>query len=254
MRALALVLVATLALGGCDRPEPVKQEQGTRTEPVSLKAADGVEVFGTLAQPAEPRALILLFHQAGSGQGEYLTIVPRLTAQGFATLTIDQRAGGDMFGGNWTVKKLGGERSFLEARQDLDAALRWAKGKGLPVILWGSSYSASLAMLMAADNPNEIKAVLAFSPNEYFGGKPSVRDAATKLHMPVFVTSAQEGGEIEAAMVLLNAVPGAGKRQFEPAKGGVHGASTLIAERNPGGAEDAWAAVNDFLDRAVPRR
>jgi hypothetical protein len=34
----------------------------------------------------------------------------------------------------------------------------------------------------------------------------------------------------------------------------VHGASTLIAERNPGGAEDAWAAVTDFLDRAVPRR
>lgn len=252
MRLAALLLVA-LAVAGCNRPIAPATEQSVRTEQVLLEAADGVEVYGSWSTPANPRALILLFHQAGSGQGEYLTIAPRLTAQGFATLTIDQRSGGDMFGGNWTVKKLGGERSYLEARRDLDAALAWARAKGLPVIVWGSSYSASLALLLAADNPGDIKGVLAFSPDEYFEGKPSVGDAAAKLRMPVFLTSSQDAEEISAAKALFDRVPAANKRQFVPVKGGVHGSSILIAERNPGGAEDGWAAVIGFLDTVAPK-
>jgi len=251
MRVAALLL-AVLVLAGCHKPihEP-KTDASTRTEQVVLKAADGVEVFGTYSEPEKPRGLILLFHQAGSGQGEYLTIVPRLAAQGFATLTIDARSGGDMFGGNWTVKKLGGERGYLEARQDLEAALAWAQARKLPVILWGSSYSASLSFLIAADHP-EVKALLAFSPGEYFDGKPAVAPAAAKLTMPVFVTSAQDPGEIAAGKALIDAVPAANKRQFVPVKGGAHGSSTLIAAKNPG-AEDAWSAVLAFLDSAVPR-
>ena len=252
MRA-GVLLLALLALAGCHKPiHPPKTEQSTRIEQVVLKAADGIEVFGSYSEPAKPRGIILLFHQAGSGQGEYLTIVPRLAAQGFATLTIDQRSGGDMFGGNWTVKKLGGERPYLEARQDLEAALAWAQTKKLPVILWGSSYSASLAFLIAADHPDQVKAVLAFSPGEYFDGKPAVAPAAAKLTMPVFVTSAPVPGEIAEAKKLTDAVPSANKRQFVPVNGGVHGSSTLIMERNSG-AEDVWSAVLAFLDSAVPR-
>lgn len=252
MRVAALLL-AVLALSGCNRPNhPPGADSSARTEQVVLKAADGVEVFGTYSEPAKPRGIILLFHQTGSGQGEYLTIVPRLTAQGFATLAIDQRSGGDMFGGNWTVKKLGREGSYLEARADLEAALAWARAKKLPVILWGSSYSASLAFLVAADHP-DVKALLAFSPDEYFDGKPDMGAAAAKLAMPVFVTSAQDAGEIAAAKALIEAVRSANKRQFTPVKGGAHGSSILIAVRNPGGAEDAWAAVISFLDSAVPR-
>ena len=252
MRALALLL-AVLALAGCNRPVVPKTDQSSRTEQVVLKAADGVEIFGTWSEPANPRAVILLFHQAGSGQGEYLTIAPRLAAEGFATLTIDQRSGGDMFGGNWTVKKLGGERSYLEARQDLEAALAWARARKLPVILWGSSYSASLAFLVAADHP-DVKALLAFSPDEYFDGKPAIAPAAAKLTMPVFVTSSQDAGEIAAAKALIERVPAANKRQFVPVKGGVHGSSILIAGKNARGAEDAWSAVIDFLDDVIPRQ
>ena len=252
MRALALLL-AVLALAGCNRPVVPKTDQSSRTEQVVLKAADGVEIFGTWSEPANPRAVILLFHQAGSGQGEYLTIAPRLAAEGFATLTIDQRSGGDMFGGNWTVKKLGKERSYLEARRDLEAALAWARAKKLPVILWGSSYSASLAFLVAADHPDEVAALLAFSPDEYFDRKPAIAPAAAKLRMPVFVTSSQDADEIAAGRALIGRVPSANKRQFVPVKGGVHGSSILIAARNPGGTEDAWSAVIAFLDTVEPR-
>jgi len=42
-------------------------------------------------------------------------------------------------------------------------------------------------------------------------------------------------------------VPVAGKEQFVPKLGGVHGSSTLLRAKNPGGAEDAWKAVLAFL-------
>jgi dienelactone hydrolase len=248
---MAALLLAVLALAGCNRPVAPKADVSARTEQVVLNAADGVQIYGSFSTPEHPRAIILLFHQAGSGQGEYLTIVPRLTAQGFATLAIDQRSGGDMFGGNWTVKKLGESRSYLEARQDLEAAFAWARARKLPVILWGSSYSASLSFLVAADHP-DVKALLAFSPGEYFDGNPAIAPAAAKLAMPVFVTSAQDPREIAAAKALIDAAPAAKKRQFVPVKGGVHGSSTLIAAKNPG-AEDAWSAGLAFLDSAVPR-
>jgi alpha-beta hydrolase superfamily lysophospholipase len=249
----AVPLLAVLALAGCHTPVvPPATEASARTEQVVLKAADGVEVFGTYSQPAKPRGIILLFHQAESGQGEYLTIVPRLNAHGFATLTIDARAGGDMFGGNWTVKKLGKPGTYLEARQDLEAALTWASLKKLPVILWGSSYSASLVFLIAADHPGQVTALLAFSPGEYFDGKPAVGPSAAKLTLPVFVTSDPVPDEVAAAKALTDAVPSANKRLFVPVNGGVHGSSTLIAARNSG-AEDVWSAVLAFLDTAVPR-
>jgi len=253
MRAAALLL-AVAALSGCNRPETPKTEQPTKTEQVLLKAADGVAVYGSYSEPADARAIILLFHQAGSGQGEYLTIAPRLNAQGFATLAIDQRSGGDMFGGNWTATKLGkGDRPYAEAMPDLEAALAWATVKKLPVIVWGSSYSSSLGFVLAAAHPDRVKALLAFSPDEYFEGKPAIAPSAAKLAMPVFITSAQDPAEIAAGKALFDRVPSAGKRQFVPVKGGVHGSSILIAERNKSGAEDAWSAVLSFLDSVVPK-
>lgn len=253
MRAAA-VLLAVAALSACNRPETPKTEQPTRTEQVLLKAADGVAVYGSYSEPENPRAVILLFHQALSGQGEYLTIAPRLNAQGFATLAIDQRSGGDEFGGNWTATKVGGgERPYTEAMRDLEAALAWATAKKLPVIVWGSSYSSSLGFILAAEHPDQVKALLAFSPDEYFEGKPAVAPSAAKLAMPVFITSAQDPGEIAAGKALFDMVPATNKRQFVPVKGGVHGSSILIVARNKGGAEDAWSAVLSFLDSVAPK-
>ena len=63
---------------------------------------------------------------------------------------------------------------------------------------------------------------MAFSPGEYLGDGHSVRDAATKVQSPVFVTSALDSGEIDAA----RAVPGSSAVQFVPKHGGVHGSST----------------------------
>lgn len=214
---------------------------------VSITADDGVKIFARLYKTEKPKALILLFHQAGSGKGEYATIAPRLNAAGYEALAIDQRSGGELFGENETARLVGKDPGYLAAQRDLQAAVDWAKMQKLPVILWGSSYSSSLVFPVAAANPGLVKAVLSFSPGEYFDDKTLIRTAAAKVAVPVFVTSAQDAAEIKDARAIFDVVPAAGKVRYEPKDGGVHGSSTLIAAKNPKGAEANWAAVLAFL-------
>lgn len=222
-----------------------------RPSDVTIRAADGVAVHGTYTPAPRPRALILLFHQAGSGKGEYATIAPRLAAAGYASLAIDQRSGGSMFGPNKTVAGLGRSASYLDAERDLEAAFAWGRRRGPPVVLWGSSYSAALVLRLAARHPREVSAVLAFSPGEYLGAPALVRQAASGVRAPVFATSSAAGAEIAAARAILAASPAAFKVQHLPSGAGVHGSSTLIRARNPRGAADNWRAVLAFLDRVV---
>jgi dienelactone hydrolase len=223
----------------------------TNMTPISLKAKDGVVVHGNYYRAAHPKALILLFHQAGSSKDEYATIAPRLVEAGYSALAIDQRSGGDLFGPNETAVGLGRKADYLEAKQDLEAALVWGQRQKLPILIWGSSYSSSLVFLVAAEHP-DVKAVLAFSPGEYFDNKSLVRDAASHVTAPIYVTSADTDEEIEAARGILAASPSSSKEQYIPRTGGVHGSSTLIQARDPKGASDNWKALLAFLARTSP--
>ena len=259
---LYLVHVCGLALMACDastargKSSPVSIERPAdpaKPETVVLKAADGVAIHGLHYPAANPKALILLFHQAGSNKAEYATIAPRLAAAGYSALAIDQRSGGTLFGAtNETVAALGRESDYGDAIKDLRAALGWAADRKLPVILWGSSYSSSLVLQLASENPGKIAALLAFSPDEYFGGGNPVSRWASGVKAPLFVTSATDVEEIAAAKALVAASPSANKRQFVPESGGVHGSSTLIAARNATGAEENWRAVMAFLAEVAP--
>lgn len=227
-------------------------------EPITLTAADGVKVFGEIWRGGAAHApIILAFHQAGSSHAEYAPLAPRLNAAGFTVLAIDQRSGGDYFGGtNQTVAVLGHSTSYDAALPDLAAALAWGKAAagGAPVLIWGSSYSAALVFLLAAQNPGAISGVLAFSPGEYLSRGDAVRMAAQKVLVPVFITQASDRGEIETAKEILNRVAAADKTQFIPTKGGVHGSATLMPDRNPAGAEENWQAVLRFLDHVTASR
>lgn len=134
--------------------------------------------------------------------------------------------GGNLYGTNRTVAMLGQSQSYLAAQRDLDAAITWAEKTfpGLPVIAWGSSYSASLVFLAAANHPGEIAKLLAFSPGEYFSeeyfeGEPAVARAAQRITIPVFVDSAADKDEIEAAKTILAASPSKLKVQYVPSHG-----------------------------------
>ncbi len=223
-----------------------------RSAAVTFKASDGIVVYGDYRQVSASAPLILLFHQAGSSRNEYATIAPVLNQHGYSTLAIDQRAGGPLFGVNETMAHVAhpNPQAYLAALPDLEAALAWAqthhRGK---VVVWGSSYSASLVFLLAAKHP-EIAAVLAFSPGEYFEDTHLVRRAASRLHMPIFVDSAADSQEIAAARSILAAAPAKVKVQHVPTAG-IHGSSTLIAARDPRGAAPNWKAVLDFLNGKI---
>lgn len=223
-------------------------------EPITLRAADGVAVFGEVwAAPDRPNGkkppVIIAFHQAGSNHAEYAPIAPKLVGAGFTVLAIDQRAGGDLFGArNETVTTLGRSTDFGAALPDLEAALAWGRqtAGGAPVIAIGSSYSAALVFLLAAKHPGELAAILAFSPGEYLAGSDTVHRAARQLQIPVLVDSAASSDEIAAAKSILAAVPAASKVQIVP-HAGVHGASTLRADQDPAGADENWRGVLRFL-------
>lgn len=263
------LLLALSALAACAAEAPPPRTQAAKTQPaqaqptkaqpravevqpaqVQLQAADGVAVFGTYYPAMDPKALILLFHQAGANRGEYATIAPRLVKAGYSALAIDQRSGGGMFDtDNVTVDKLGHSADYLDALQDLEAALAWAHadGRDAPVLVWGSSYSAALVFLLVARHPGAIDAVLAFSPGEYLGKPHLVRDAAAKVTVPVYVTSARDDEEIAAAKGIVDATASSSRTQFVPKIAGVHGSSTLRADRDPKGMDENWQAVMAFL-------
>jgi len=247
-RIIAAALSMVFALGAAQAAEPV-----------SFPAGDGGSVYGDVTPaPGAAKATILLFHQAGSNRGEYTEIAPRLAALGYNVLAIDQRAGGSMWGHtNQTAAARGSAAGYLDALPDLEGTLTYATRTwpGAPVILWGSSYSASLVFLLAARHPDVVTAVLSFSPGEYLPGV-SVRDQAAKLRCPVFVTSASSADEVAAAQRLVDAVPGTGNVHFI-ARHATHGASALRTDANPAGAAEIWTAVEAFLSRlpaATPSR
>jgi dienelactone hydrolase len=221
-------------------------------QPVTFSAADGTQIYATAYDVASATApVVLLFHQAGSSKSEYVPIAPRLTQLGYGALAVDLRSGGDLYAPpNETVQHLGKSASdYRAALPDMDAALAYVKKTHphAPVYAWGSSYSAALVFAFAAKHPGDVRAVLAFSPNEYVpADKRYVRNAAKRVRCPVFVDSAADTNEERGARAIFDAVPGGDKIDFVP-RAGVHGASTLRDDRDPGGAEENWDAVTRFL-------
>jgi len=260
MRLSHALIVGLLMAGGCHAAPKAQPEckdsacvsASEVVQPITLTASDGVKVHGSFYEAAKPKALILLFHQAGSSKDEYATIAPRLLAAGYSALAIDQRSGGELYGPNETAKALGREADYLEARPDLQAALDWARHQKLPIILWGSSYSSALIFPLAAGDPQGIVALLSFSPGEYFDAdKHMIRAAAAKLKVPVLIASTNSQEEVGEADPIMAALPkNAANVRLIP-EHAVHGSSMLIAKRNPEGAESSWRAVLAFLNRVA---
>ena len=242
LKSATIVLAFWLPAGAQASPSP---------EPLTLKAHDGVLISALVYEATQPKGIILLFHQADSSKAEYATIAPKLAAAGYTALAIDQRSGGSLYGPNETASRLGKPATYEDAKADLVAALDWALPQHLPIILWGSSYSAALIFEIAAEHANQVSAILAFSPGEYLKRGGAVARAASRVEVPIYITTSSAADEIQAGRTILSASPARAKTQFVP-KVGVHGSSTLIEARNPKGAAENWEHVLAFLS-ALPK-
>ena len=72
---------------------------------------------------------------------------------------------------------------------DMKAAIEYAFNKSnQPVILFGSGANGSLSLKLAKENDN-VRAVVALSPGEYFLPHINIQDTISNLKKPVFITS-----------------------------------------------------------------
>lgn len=247
---LAGLLLLAAAFLGWKVVFPMKTSSNT-AETVTFRTADGVTVTGDLYLTDDLSApFVLLCHQAGYSRGEYLELAPKLTKLGYNCLAIDQRSGRGINGiTNETAKAAkdaGLPVGYSDAYPDLEAALDYILQQYHPkqIFAWGSSYSASLVLILAAEHPQEVQAALAFSPGEYFSFQDKhISDYAAKITQPVFLTSAKS--EEQAWRGIADSVSSAGSVFFVPQGSGVHGSSALL-ESTKNNAE-YWAAVEDFL-------
>jgi len=148
-----------------------KQEMTTITFP----SLDGLEITADLFHVADDAPVFVLCHQARYNRTEHTETAKALMTRGYNCLATDQRSGGELHDQeNETAnraKAQGLPMSYLDAEPDIIAAVNYMAEKyQQQVILVGSSYSAALGLKVAKENPN-VKAVLSFSPGEYFGDK-----------------------------------------------------------------------------------
>jgi hypothetical protein len=136
--------------------------------------------------------------------------------------------------------------TYLDAQQDIKAAMKFVqKYNKKPVILFGSSYSASLSLIIAQKSDN-VKAVIAFSPGEFFRPEIIVKNAITGLSKPVFVSTSDI--EYEYINEMLSEVPEGNKHIYRPPKGkGVHGAKTLWSANES--SDECWLELMLFFKR-----
>jgi pimeloyl-ACP methyl ester carboxylesterase len=253
-----LLLAGLLVLPFQDQePEPALPK-GSRL--FRIQAEDKVPITGEIrrASPDPTTPFLLLLHDSHSSRGEYHELMPRLLSLGFNAMAIDLRVGGKCKQvKNVTARYAKGIATLKrsDALLDIEAALLHARANEAhgKLFVWGSAYSASLALVAAERHPDLVDGVIAFAPGEYFqdDGQPEnwVRDTAARVRCPVFVAS--EAGSEADWKPIFEALPAELRESFVPAKGGRHGSSSLWAEVPE--SEEYWKALIAFLDRHVPR-
>ena len=224
---------------------------------IDFPTADGIEARADLYEATNPSAtLILLFHQAGWSRGEYKEIAPKLVQNGYRVMAVDARSGGAVNGvPNATHKRARKKKlstGYLDAYADLKRALAHAVDelKANRIVVWGSSYSASLVIRLAAEHPEQVSAVMAFSPGEYFKKQSPdyIQTFAKRVTQPLFVTSSKK--ERELVKPIFDASPAEKRVLFTPASSGQHGSRALWSKFSDN--DVYWTAVKGFLGEYAP--
>ncbi|WAC03437.1 dienelactone hydrolase family protein [Lacinutrix neustonica] len=135
--------------------------------------------------------------------------------------------------------------NYSDAKQDIEAAIHfiyWNNGNK-PIVIVGSSYSATLALLIAHEN-EKVKAVAAFSPGEYFPAM-FIQDRIQGLKKPLFVTSSKE--EAAAVSLLVKEVSKNNLTHYVPHEQGIHGSRALWESTE--GCLGYWESFKAFLEQ-----
>lgn len=232
-------------------------DEKNNAQEINFYTPDSIKIFGDLYELDKKENTILLFHQGGSNaRGEYASIIPKLIKEGFNVLAIDQRVGGQYYGNynrtlsNIPTNSFGDGYGYCDAYNNLESALDYMIDSGFSgdKIVWGSSYSASLAIQLANNRQNDISGVLAFSPASGGSMKDCLPDKYFEtLKIPLIIlkpTSEMQNANSKLQFDLANKY----NHQTYIAKNGVHGSSMLVKERVGNDVEGTWKVVYSFLN------
>ncbi len=220
---------------------------GVFMEKINFKSRDGLLITADYYKVDNTKGFIVLCHRSYCNSAEYRETAPKLNALGYSCLAIDQRSGMKVFGEVNETKDRAKERGlatgYLDAKVDVESAVEYAyelHGKN-KIILFGSSYSASLALLIAAKS-NKVSSVIVFSPGEYLK-KTDLAEEIRNLKIPIFATSPKK--EIEQVGNVLRYVDKRYVTHFRPSVEGFHGSKTLWESVK--GYELYWDALKIFI-------
>lgn len=223
-------------------------------EKISFQAEDGLEITADLYEMNETNPYVLLFHQNGSSRGEFHEIAVRITKFGYNCLAVDLRSGvEENYVQNETARRAkegAFSHDLVDCRKDIEAAVDYAHERsGKKVVLFGSSFSGSISLLVGKDRP-DVKAVIAFSPGEFFPSEFKVSELLVDYQKPVFVAGMRrEEPYLEALLAL---VPDDNKTIFVPETDqGGYGAKALW-ESNRSSFE-YWLSLLMFFKSITPQ-
>jgi dienelactone hydrolase len=217
--------------------EPAQEEEQLPYETIERSLPEGIALTADhyVARTTTPGPIVVAFHMEGSSRGEYRKIAETFLKYNVSVLAVDLRAGKESNGvANATAaafeKKHGKPAALADAYADVVEAVKWARelhpdGK---VVLLGSSYSASLALVYAAREPAGADAVLAFSPGELIEGW-TVAAEARNVKVPVYVSCGNGLEEKSKTTRIVNALDKKLRSSFYPPDGLVapRGAASL---------------------------
>ncbi len=220
---------------------------------VTFKSTDGLDITADLYLQDKSLPFILLFHQANFSRGEYLETAPRFVKMGFNCLVVDLRSGKEVnYIQNETAKRareLNLPTGYLDAEKDIIASISYIKQYTKDkIILVGSSYSASLVLLIAKNN-TMVSAVLAFSPGEYFEPAHSLKKELTGFNKPVFAASTKN--EYPFVKEMFSGISESMITWYSPSNGeGTHG-SRILWKSSPD-SEECWMSLLMFVKGLEP--
>jgi hypothetical protein len=203
-------------------------QAATCQEAVFFYAEDSTEVRGDLYIKNNALPFIILCHDE-TNRNEYDDLTLRLLNLNYNCLSVIMRS-----------------EISLGSSADIKAAIKYAQHIcSKPVILLGSTYSASLCLITATQNPS-VKAIIALNPGEYFLPHKTISEEVKKLNQPVFVSSTQT--EFPYVQKMLAAMPSDHVTLFKPEKGkGIRGPGAFY-KSNPNNGE-YWFALMMFFKK-----
>ena len=248
-RSFYCVIFLLIAIACADKKEKNNSEI-KYFQTIEFASLDSLLVTGNLYQIDKKSPFILLCHQAKFNKFEYAGIAERLNQMGYNCLAIDQRSGGpigDKQNDTYLrAKNQNKPTNYLDAEQDIRAAIDYISNNySKEIILWGSSYSSTLALYLATEM-EDVNAVIAFSPGNYLSQeKGNLSEKLKHFTKPMFITSSKREADylkrdLGDFQFVKNQV------QFIPKGGGYHGSRALW--KNQEGGDEYWKAVERFLN------